>query len=73
MNNEQLYKEEKHWSSIVSLCLGIASIFLWEFSIIPILAIIFGVTGLVRSRNKWNAGIGLALGIIFLIARIARG
>jgi len=73
MSNEQQYKDKKHWSSIASLWLGIASIFLWEFSIVPILAIIFGTIGLIRDKKRWMAGIGLALGIIFLVIRINHG
>lgn len=71
MNNEQ--KNKKEWASVASLSMGIVSIFLWEFSIIPVLAIILGVVGLVRDEKKWKAGIGLALGIIFIIVRISQG
>jgi len=59
--------------SVASICLGIASIFLWEFSIISILAIIFGIVGLLFNKNKWTPGIGLTLGIIFLLVRISQG
>lgn len=60
-------------SAIVSLCLGIASVFLWEFSIIPILAIVFGIIGLIRNEKKWNAIIGIVLGVVFIIVRISYG
>ncbi|MDO8514230.1 MAG: CAP domain-containing protein [bacterium] len=73
MNNEQQHTDKREWLSITSLCLGIASIFLWEFSLIPILAIIFGGIGLIRDTKKWKAGIGLALGIVFLVVRISQG
>jgi hypothetical protein len=73
MNNEQRLGDERHWSSVASICFGIVSIFLWEFSIIPILAIVFGVIGLVRDEKKWKAGIGIVLGIIFIAVRINHG
>ena len=52
MSNESQKKEKKEWTSITSLSLGIASIFLWEFSLIPILAVIFGGIGLVRDAKN---------------------
>ncbi|MCX6723379.1 MAG: hypothetical protein NT094_04955 [Candidatus Staskawiczbacteria bacterium] len=60
-------------SAIVSLCFGIASVIFWEFSIVPIIAIIFGIIGLARDEKRLLAGIGLILGIIFLILRISHG
>jgi hypothetical protein len=62
------------WAPIVSLCLGIASIILWELSIIPILAIIFGIVGLMKaSEKKWMSGLGLVLGIAYLAVRLTHG
>jgi len=66
-------ESDSKWSSVTGLCLGIASVILWEFSIIPILAIIFGGIGLIRDKKRWMAGVGLALGIIFLLVRISQG
>lgn len=60
-------------SVTISLCLGIASIFLWEFSIIPILAVVFGMIGFIRDKKNWEAWIGITLGIIFIIVRISSG
>jgi len=61
-------------SSIVSLCFGIASIFLWEFSIIPILAIGFGILAAFRTKNnQWQMWTGIILGLIFLFVRIGYG
>ena len=72
MSNEQ-YKVKANLSSFLSLCLGIVSVFLWEISIIPILAIVLGIIGLIRDKKKLVAGIGLALGIIFIIVRFTHG
>ena len=65
--------KNNHWAAIASLTLGIISIFLWEFSIFPILAIIFGIIGLINSEKTWMAQIGLVLGIVFLIVRFNAG
>lgn len=73
MSTDPLLKEKSHWSSIVALTAGIASVFLWEFSLVPILAIVFGVVGLLRDRKKWMSGAGLALGIVFLVLRFSHG
>src|SRR5680860_294480 len=60
-------------SVTISLWLGIASIFLWEFSIIPILAVVFGMIGFIRDKKNWETWIGITLGIIFIIVRISNG
>lgn len=73
MGNMTEQKPKKDNVTTSSLVLGLLSVFLWEFSIIPILAIIFGAIGLARGKNKWQAGIGVALGVIFLIVRINQG
>lgn len=73
MSTDPLLKEKSHWSSIVAFTAGIASVLLWEFSLIPILAIIFGIIGLVRDKKKWMAATGLVLGVIFLVVRISHG
>jgi hypothetical protein len=56
-------------SSIISICAGVAAVFLWEFSIISIIAIIFGIIGTITDKNKWRPVIGLGLGLIYLVAR----
>ncbi len=65
--------EKSEWASTSSLWTGIASIFLWGFSIVPILAIIFGITGIVRKEDSWKATVGILLGIVFLIVRVYAG
>jgi len=72
MTNKQS-ENLKNGLSIVSICLGIAAVFLWEFSVISILAIIFGIVGLIFNKNKWTPGIGVVLGLIFLLVRISQG
>jgi len=72
-SNEQQPKKDKDWVAIISICLGIASVFLWDIWIIPVLAIIFGVIGLIICEKKVKAGVGLTLGVIFLILVISRG
>jgi len=52
--------------------LGIVSIFLYFIGILPILAIVFSAIGLGTfkqelQKNKWMAGVGLALGIIYTL------
>lgn len=71
MNNDHGNRGE--WASVTSLVAGVASVILWEFGIIPILAVVFGIIGLVRDEKKWKAGIGLLLGTVFLVVRISQG
>lgn len=64
--------------AIISFCLGIASYFLWELSIIPILAIILGVIAVViilknKEKGLWYGIIGIALGILGLLFRVYLG
>jgi hypothetical protein len=66
-------KAKMNWLATASLSLGVASIILWEFSIIPILAVGFGMISLFQKKNVINATIGVALGIVFLIVRIGTG
>jgi hypothetical protein len=52
--------------------LGIVSIFLYFIGILPISAIVFSAIGLGTfkeelQKNKWMAGVGLALGIIYTL------
>lgn len=58
--------------AIAGLCLGIASVFLYTIGILSILTIIFSVIGLKKSKEyggigKFQAGIGLVLGIIYTL------
>lgn len=75
MTNEHHKSDlNKDWASVTSLCFGVASIFLFEFSIVPIMAIIFGIIGLGNSgEKKYKALAGLVLGVIFLLVRISQG
>ena len=64
----------KEWSASLSLILGLISIFFWEFSIFPLLALIFGIIGITKT-NKVGTGRGFAitgtiLGAIFLLLKI---
>lgn len=61
---------KKHWSSNASLWLGVISIFLWSFSIFPILAIIFGGVSLQKQGVNWKAWAGLVLGVLYLMVRV---
>ena len=73
MDNEEQEKIRGNGFSVTSVCLGIASMIFWEFSIIPISAILAGILGAIYDRKKWLAGIGIILGIVFLIVRISHG
>jgi hypothetical protein len=55
-----------------SFGLGVASLFLYQIGIIPLLGIIFGVRGLSTfketvQKNKWMAITGLSLSLIYMI------
>lgn len=58
--------------AVTSFALGIASVFLYQVGIIPLLGIVFGVIGLVAfkegtQKNKWQATTGLILSILYMI------
>lgn len=59
-----------------SFILGIVSVFFWEFSIFPILAIILGIIGFTKTKEpdtgRWMAITGTILGVVFLIVRISQ-
>ncbi len=61
----------------ISFILGIVSVFLWEFSIFPILTIILGIIGVTKTKEpetgRWMAVVGIILGTIYLIVRINHG
>lgn len=67
----------RSWSSYapdIAFWLGLASIFLWEFSLVPILAVVFGGIGLTKSNDKALSSLtGIILGLIFLVVRIWHG
>ncbi len=69
--------QKENLMSSAGLWLGIASVFLFEFSIVPILAIIFSVIGIYNGikngKQNWQAWIGLLLGIVYLVVRISMG
>ena len=51
---------------------GIASVFLYQIGILPLIGIVLGVIGLstfkeATQKNKWMAITGLVLGVVFLI------
>lgn len=61
-------KENKEWVSNLSVGFGVASIFLWSFSIFPLIAVATGVFSLVYGwEGRKKAIIGLTLGVIFLL------
>jgi len=69
-NNKK--EQEKDIVAIWSFVLGIASIFLASIGIIPIFAIILGIIGLNRTKDKENSGrwmavTGLILGILYTL------
>ena len=72
MENQQT-KSNNNRIATIGLCLGVASIFLFEFSIFPILAVVLGIIALTRKQTKWKAITGITLGIIFLLVRISLG
>ena len=69
--------QKENLISSLGLWLGIASVFLFEFSIVPMLAIIFSVIGIYNGiksgKQNWQAWAGLLLGIVYLVVRISMG
>jgi hypothetical protein len=58
--------------AVTGFVLGIVSAFFYFIGILPILAIVFSSIGLGTfkpdsQKNKWMAGVGLALGIIYTL------
>ena len=58
--------------AVTGFILGLVSMPLYAIGIIPILAVIFSIIGLAtfdeeKQKNKWMAGVGLALGAVFTI------
>jgi len=58
-----------------SFALGLIAIPLWAFSIFPLLALVFGVISLSRTKHgdsgRWMAITGLVLGIVYSMIRIS--
>lgn len=69
--------QQRNRFAIAGLSLGIASVFLFEFSIFPILAVVFAAIGLAKAgasggRGRGQAWAGLALGVLYMLARLYR-
>lgn len=67
--------DKKDIFAVTGSILGTLSIFLWEFSIFPLLAIVFGILGIFRTTKGHREGLslavwGLVLGSIFLILSV---
>ena len=67
----------KNKTGTIAGILAIASIFLWEFSIVPIAAICLGVYSLINIDSpdapKSGAILGIVGGIMYLAVRIIHG
>lgn len=63
--------------AVASLITGIVSVFLWSFSIFPLLALILGIIGITRTGEKVKgrgmAITGTVLGVLFLLVRLTQG
>ena len=62
--------------AVIGFILGLLSVVLYTIGIIPILAIVFSGIGLVSfkpdaQKNKWMAGVGLALGVVYTIMMLS--
>ena len=62
--------------AVASFSLGIASVFLFQIGILPLLGIVFGAIGLSTYResehkNKWMATTGLSLSILYMLMSIS--
>ena len=58
--------------ALVGFCLGLASILLFDLGILPLAAIVCSGIGLGTfktdtQKNRWMAGVGLVLGILFML------
>lgn len=68
--------KESFKSPIFGFVLGILSIFFASIGIIPVLAIIFSISAIIKykqlsMRDKWFSIIGLFLGVIYFIVNLA--
>jgi DNA-directed RNA polymerase subunit RPC12/RpoP len=69
-------KKVNNGAALTGFILGLASIILFFIGIIPILAVVFSSIGLATfkpevQKNKWMAGVGLALGILYTIMMLS--
>ena len=58
--------------ALVGFCLGLVSILLFDLGVVPLAAIVCSAIGLRTfkadtQKNKWMAGVGLVLGILFML------
>ena len=58
--------------ALVGFCLGLASILLFDLGLVPLAAIVCSAIGLGTfkadtQKHRWMAGVGLALGILFML------
>ena len=58
--------------ALVGFCLGLVSILLFDLGIVPLAAIVCSAIGLGTfktdtQKNRWMAGVGLVLGILFML------
>lgn len=80
------HRKRRYWRSDVSLWCGLGSVVLFPFSILQILAIVFGILALTQNKpprtvseaadyiySRWYAWAGIVLGVLFLIVRIVSG
>jgi hypothetical protein len=63
-------EKSNNGAALTGFILGLASIVLYFVGIIPVLAMVFGSIGLATfkpdaQKNKWMAGVGLALGVVY--------
>lgn len=61
--------------ALTGFVLGLAAVPLYFIGVIPILAVVFSAIGLARfdparQKNKWMAGVGLALGVVYTLVSL---
>lgn len=63
-----------HVIAILSFVAGLLSIFLWEFFIFQIAALVLGIIGITRTdenNGRWMAITGTVLGAVFLLVSLS--
>jgi hypothetical protein len=68
----QTTKKQTNRATVAGFWLGIASMFVYPLGIIPLLGIIFSCIGIANfdesiHKNRWMAGIGLALSLVYML------